>query len=339
MNPSIPDSNSQPASPASPSTGYAPDRTDFTATAPAAATGSARASAVPPPPPAAATRTPVVASTILGDFVGSLLGRIARWLSPGFVERSLSFSRDVGQYAVLVGAALTLVSAIYGAIKFNSFAVFLTGLGLVAALAVAQFAATRFLGAAVVTIGNTPSRISSPAFLECTGLLVLLFAAATLITGIIASIQVSSILPLLPALFTSALLMYFGALALHARIVNVAIGSGSAGEEATGILSFFFKSALKLVPIFFLLLAVAGDLALLASFSQSGQGFAQTVGSVLQFLPLPVSVPFNLVGSAVVMLACLVPIVGYFVFLLLHLMIDVARAVLSVPGKLDALRR
>ena len=88
-----------------------------------------------------------------------------------------------------------------------------------------------------------------------------------------------------------------------------------------------------------LLLAVAGDLALLASFSQSGQGFAQTVGSVLQFLPLPVSVPFNLVGSAVVMLACLVPIIGYFVFLLLHLMIDVARAVLSVPGKLDALRR
>ena len=143
MNPSIPDSNSQPASPASPSTGYAPDRTDFTATAPAAATGSARASAVPPPPPAAATRTPVVASTILGDFVGSLLGRIARWLSPGFVERSLSFSRDVGQYAVLVGAALTLVSAIYGAIKFNSFAVFLTGLGLVAALAVARAAVLR----------------------------------------------------------------------------------------------------------------------------------------------------------------------------------------------------
>ena len=56
-------------------------------------------------------------------------------------------------------------------------------------------------------------------------------------------------------------------------------------------------------------------------------------------MPLPVSVPFNLVGSAVVMLACLVPIIGYFVFLLLHLMIDVARAVLSVPGKLDALRR
>jgi hypothetical protein len=133
--------------------------------------------------------------------------------------------------------------------------------------------------------------------------------------------------------------MYFGAVALHARIVNVTIGSGSAGEEATGILSFFFKAGLKLVPIFFLLLAVAGDLAILASFSQSGQGFASAVGSVLRFFPIPVNVPFNLIGSAVVMAACLVPILGYFVFLLMHLMIDVTRAVLSVPGKLDALRR
>ena len=278
-------------------------------------------------------------STFLGDFVGSLLGRIARWLNPGFVERSLAFSRDTGQYAVLAGAALTLVYAIYGAIKFNSFAFFLTGLCFVAALAVAQFAAMRFLGAATRAIANTPSQISSPAFLECTGLLVLLFSVGTLIGGVITSIQVSSMIPLLPALFISAVMMYLGAVSLHPQLVNVEAGLNSAGEEAIGLLSFFYKTGLKLTPLFFGLLAVAGSLAIVASFFEAGQSLAGVIGSVLQLVPLPLAIPSGFVGSAVVLLAALLPLAAYFLFLLSYLVIDVLRAVLCVPAKLDALRR
>ena len=343
MNYSYLDSNNQPAGPASLEEIRTLSRSGAIPSDPLVKPeGSAdwrplSAPVLPPPPPASPHRS-WPAGTMMGDFVASLLDRIARWLNPAFVERSLAFARDTGQFAVLVGGALTLLYAIYAAIKFNSFALFLTGLGLVAALAVAQFAATRFLNAAVRTIANTPSRIGSPAFLECAGLLILLGAAGSLLGGLVTSIQVTSIIPLLPAVFFTATLVYFGAIALHPKLVNVEPGDGTAGEEAIGLLSFFCKTGLKLVPLFFLLLAVGGDLAIIASFFSSGQAFASSIGSVLQTVPLPMGVPYGLTGSAVVLVACLLPLVAYFIFLLQYLLLDVLRAVLCVPAKLDALR-
>ena len=340
MNNPNPASDTQPITPASIVDVSAGSRINISAADPqASATGfQSRATATFSPPTDPAHRR-MPASTMLGEFVGSFLGRVSRWLNAGFVERSLTMAKNTGQYAVLAGAVLTLVYAIYGAIKFNSFAIFLTGLGFVAALGVAQFAATRFLGAATRAIANTPSQVSSSAFLECVGLLVLLLAVGTLVGGIIASIQVSSILPLLPALLTSSALIYFGAIALHPLVVNIELSVATAGEEAIGLLSFFVKTGLKLAPLFFALLAIAGSLAIIAGFFEGGQAFAGVVGSVLETVPLPFAVPYGFAGSAVVLFACLIPIGVYALFLLQYLAIDVLQAILSVPNKLDALRR
>jgi len=296
-------------------------------------------SAPPPPPATGGSRVSMPAGTVLGDFVGTLLKHVAGWLSPAFLEGSLAFARKIGQYAVLLGAVLTVVYAIVAAIRYNSLEMLLTGLVFVAAIAVAQFAAGRFLGAGEKLIASTVSRLSSPAFLECTGLLVLLLAAATFLGGIITSIRVSSVAPFLPALITSAALVYFGALALHPEQVTVETAAGTAGEEAIGLLCFFFKASLKLVPLFFFLLAVAGDLAILASFF-SGEGqFGYMVAALVASVPFLGSAPYGFAGSAMLVAACLLPLLAYFVFLLQYLFLDVLRAILAVPGKLDALRR
>ena len=263
-------------------------------------------------------------------------GEFPRGSARGSSNAPLAFSRDIGQYAVLVGCGLTLLYAIYAAIKFNSFAMFITGIGLIAAIAVAQFAAKRFLAAAVRIIDTTPSRIASPAFLECAGLLFLLAALGTLVGGCVTSIRAETVLPLLPALLFAASLTYGGAVALHPKIANVEIADGTAGEEAIGLLAFFLKTGPR-CPVF-LLLAVGGDLAILVSFSQSGQGFAAAISAVLQVVPLPLEAPAGLAGSAVVLVAALLPLLAYFVFLLQYLLIDLIRAVLCVPAKLDALK-
>jgi hypothetical protein len=294
-----------------------------------------------PPTSAGAGKPPngqMPRGTILAEFVAKLLAVVARKLSPAFVERSLAMARRVGQYAVLAGSGLTLLYAIFAAIKYNSFAVFLTGLGMLAALAVAQFAATRFLAAAGQTIANTPSRISSIAFLECTGLLVLLLAATVFAVGLVTSIQVGRVAVLLPAVLVAVMLAYFGAVALHPMLVNVTTDRGSAGEEAIGLLSFFFKAGLALIPLSFCLLAIGGCLAVLASFFSSGQSLAAAIGAIVQALPFPVTLPYGLAGSAVILLACLLPFMAWFVFVLQYLFLDVLRAILSVPAKLDALR-
>lgn len=276
-------------------------------------------------------------STLLGDLVGSMLNRVARLLSPGFVQGSISWTKGYGHYAVLVGAVLTLLYTIYAAIRGNSFGVFLLGLGLILALAVAQFAATRFLGAADSLIANTPSRISSRAFLECTGLLLLLFAIGILISGLTTAIRTDSIAPFVPALLLSAGLVYFSAVALHPGVVNVELGAGSAGEEAIGLISFFFKAWLKLVPLFFFLFAVLGCAILVLSFFSRGQTLSLIIQSLLPYSGM--QLPEGLVGATTLLTACLLPILAYFTFLLQYLLLDVLRAILSVPGKLDALRR
>jgi hypothetical protein len=275
----------------------------------------------------------------MGDFVAGLLGIVARVLNPALIESSLAGSKKAGHYAVLAGGGLTVAYAIFGAIKFNSFAIFAVGLGFVAALAVAQYAAIRFLGASDMIIASTPSRISSTAFLDCVGLLILLGAGATFLGGIATAIAGRSFIPLLPAALSGLTLTCFGAVALHPRMVNVATGEGTAGEEAIGLLSFFFKTGLKLVPLFFLLLSVAGALTIGMSFFGEGGALADMARGIVSAFPLPVQVPYGLTGSALVLVACLVPIFTYFVFLLQYLFVDVLRAVLSVPGKLDALRR
>jgi hypothetical protein len=330
--------SSQPATPASQNEIPGLARIDKIATDPHARAGAAGGSAGP----AAAfgdmgKRLP--SGTILGDFVGGMLDLVARVLNPTLVERSLTLAKRLGHFAVLAGGALTVLYAIFAAIRMNSFATFATGLGIVVALAVAQFAAMRFLDAADTTINATPSRISAHAFLECVGLLSLLGGLAVLLTGLAGAIAAHSFLPLLPAILFTLGLTYFGAVALHPQMANVSIAPGTAGEEAIGLLSFFFKAGLKLVPLSFALLAIAGDLTVLTSFFGDGQTMAGIAEGVMAFVPLPVRLENGLVGSGVVIVACLVPIGAYFMFLLQYLVIDLVRAVLSVPAKLDALKR
>lgn len=278
-------------------------------------------------------------STILGDWVGRLLDAAAHGLNPPFVDRSFAVARTTGHGAVLAGAVLTLLYSIYAAVKQNSFSVFLAGMGMIVAIAVAQFAARRFLHASEIEIANTPSQVSPTGFLDCVGLLSLLLALVTIVGGIITAVEVSSWLPLPPALFLAIGAMYFGAIALHPLLANVSTADETAGEEAIGLLSFFAKAALRLVPVFFCLLALGGCLAIMASFFSAGRPLADAISSVLGYAPFMRSgAAYGLAPSAVVVFACLLPLVAYFGFLLQYLFLDILRAILATPTKIDLLR-
>jgi hypothetical protein len=289
-------------------------------------------------PPAAAPAFPV-ASTLLGNVVGAVVKRVAGWLNPGLVEASLRLARDVGHYAVLAGGALTLIFTLVLAIRTNSFAVIIGGLGFVAALAVAQFAAQRFLGTADALIANTPGRLSSFAFLECAGLLAVLAAVAALIAGVVTAIQIESVAPLIPAVLAAVFWCYLGAIALHPELGSMEIGKGSAAEEAIGIVGFFCKAGLKIVPLFFGMLAVVGAFIVLICIFAPNSNLAYALGSTVAFVPLPGMQGPGFLGAGAVLIACLLPMAAYFVFLIACLPLELWRSILSLPGKLDALKR
>ena len=299
------------------------------------------------PPPAAApaaqggASAPAGIATILGDNVGRGLVLLSGWLSPSLLQASLRLGGRYGHFAVLAGAALGLILAAVVATRLHSFMVFATGgIGFVLAVAVAQFSAQRFMSAGATLIAATPNRLSSKSFLDCAGLFALLGAAGALVGGSVASVQSDSLLPLIPALLTVAWLLYFAMTALHPGEVNVAIAGGTtAGEEAISLLSFFCKVGLKLAPLFFFLLATAGAVFTLLAIFDVGQGASLALVSVLPLPPLFGLLPQNSPGQLLLLIACLVPVLSYVFFLLAYLALDLMRAVLAVPGKLDELKR
>lgn len=306
----------------------APAATPAAQTAPAAASLAANAEKL---------------TTILAGFVGRLVDVATRALSPKLIECSLAWARVTGQFAVLAGIVLALVYAIVAAVRYRSFAIFLAGLGLALAIVVAQYAAGRFLGSSDKTIANTPNRISSKAFLDCAGLLLLLGAVGVLAGGIYSGVNLSAAAPIVSAIVIAPLLALAGGIALNPGVVGIEIAECGAGEEAIGIASFVLKIWLKCVPVLFGLLAVAGCVVTIWSWFDSSIanfGLAGRAGPGGMALPfMDAFMVQGMAGPSLVLYACMIPVIVYLAFIFWSLALDLARAILSIPAKLDHLKK
>ena len=331
-----------PPAPATPSTfsgGSATPSPASTAATPISAAAATNAGTPPIAPTTPAFKPADVAKlpTILAAFIGGLIARARALLSVPRLTAVFATANSIGQILVLAGAALALIYGVVYAIKYNSFHIFLYGLVAVFVLAVLQFVAKRLLDACASILTTSPTRVASVAVLECFALLLLLGAIGGLVQGIIASIQLETLLPLIPALVIFAVLSAAGGVALNPSLANVDQAPATAGEEAIGLFSFFAKTGLVLQPLLFCVYAAAGVLAaLLAVFGEDAR-FAEVL---VAFIPFDLSVGAGgPLGITIIAAACLFPLFAYLSFLAYYLLIDVLRAILSVPSKLDQLRR
>jgi GYF domain 2 len=319
-----------PAAPIPPATPTPPP------TAPAAAPSSLSSAAASPSPafkPADVAKLP----TILASFIGGLIAKARALLSIPRLTALFIASNAFGQILVLSGAALALIYGVVYAIKYNSFDIFLYGLASIFVLAVLQFVAKRLLDACASILKTSPTRVASVAVLECFGLLLLLAGLGALASGIITAIQLETLMPLLPALVAFTVLTASGGIALHPSLANVEEAPATAGEEAIGLFSFFAKSGLLLQPLLFGVYAAAGALVILLSIFGQDTAFA---ASLVAFAPFDISAGSGgPLGVIIIAASCLFPLVGYLSFLAYYLLIDVLRAILSIPQKLDQLRR
>ena len=291
---------------------------------------------VHPPPPRKSADVAKL-PTLLASFIGELLGRARALLSIPRLTALFSRANSVGQILVLAGAALALIYGVIYAIKYDSFEIFLYGLGSVLLLAVLQFVAKRLLDACAAILKTSPTRVASVAVLECFALLLLLGAIGAFVLGIVSSIRSESLPPLIPALLIVVVLTAAAGIALHPALANVEEAPASAGEEALGLISFCAKTTLALQPLLFCVYAAVGVIAVILSIFGQDTHFAE---ALFVFVPFDISVGTGgPLGVIILSTACFFPLIAYLYFLLSYLMIDVLRAILSLPGKLDQLRR
>ncbi len=221
-----------------------------------------------------------------------------------------------GHIALVAAQLLSLLIGLIAVFTHKSLLYLFYGICMALILVVLQFVAEKFISAGDRLIASSPSSLSSAALPDCTALIseitgitlfvMFLFQAATYKSWAMIWIGIG-----LLALFDA--LAY---IAMHPSLVNMQTAKDqSAGEEAIGIMAFFAKMLLRLVPLAFGICGVIGTLGMLfATFSLMRSGTL-----------LPVRMSYNLIIFGTVL-----PLGSYIIFAFYHLLIDVLRSLIGL---------
>lgn len=261
---------------------------------------------------------------LLTRYISALLEFLRKLFTPGTYDTIAKWVTYVGNWALILSAPLGLLVSLFLAIVAKEWSVLLYGVAWVVAVPILQFVAHKFRTAGDTLVKSSPTRLSSASFLDCYALIGILVVLAFVVLGIVSAIQQVSFVPLLTDLYIAILAGFAVWLAFNPAMLNIEVGGDAgAGQEAIGIISFFVKSVVKLIPFIFGAGAVIGAVILL-------------VDCVAAFTATPLEA-FAYATTAVYILifAALAPFIAYLAFLFTYLAIDFIRSVLEIPRKLD----
>jgi len=252
-------------------------------------------------------------------------------LRRGFTERGLAsadrVARQAGHLAYIAAALLLVLAFLILGIRGDSFRIFFTGLFLILpAAAILHFLAVLFLDAGENLLRKSPSELASPAVLSFLALLFLLGSVGFFLSSLYGVIVGTSFATFGVRMGIAAVLLYACGVALNPETVHVGPGENmTAGEEALGIGMFLVKLPVRLVPFLF------------------GVGSAVGVCATLYLLYLAIArapaidevsdIARNVLGVA------LLPFAVYVGFALSYLAVELLRAILRTPAKIEALRQ
>jgi len=258
------------------------------------------------------------------NLLEKIVGFFRGLLTTSFFEFCVKWVTRFGHFAIIVAAGLGFISSLILAVKNNSFIAFVFGIVWVLVIFVAQYTAIKFLDAGETLIQNNPTQMSSKAFLDCIGVLSMFGGVAMLIMRLVNWVNFQDFL--IHGLGMFIFLEFLALLAFNHDVITIKVVKGnSAGQEAIGIVTFFIKSFMKLIPIFFGVLIVVGAILML-------------IALISLFGKYP-SMEKMVEPATLVLIAALLPFIAYIFFALFYLCIDVIRSILSIPEKLDKLAK
>lgn len=244
---------------------------------------------------------------------------------PAFMaaERGLM---QLSGFAAAAAAVMGLGLAVFAAIKVDSLSMLLLGLGWVLAVAVLHFIGARMLVSCSLTLRNSPSDVSSQDYLEVLGLLCIVVLVASLLGGLYMAIKLSALGPLWYGLGLATTMLFFACMYLNPSLINTRVQtSASAGQDAISVSVLTMKTFVRLAPVVFAVLTLAGALSL-------GYGVVQLAKE--ESVDVLVGGLASASGFGIVVLGLLYPLLAYLTFVLGYLLLDVARSILTLPTAL-----
>jgi hypothetical protein len=245
-------------------------------------------------------------------------------LTADVLNFSVKWLTKIGHIGLLAAAALGFLFGIIAAIRApaNGGTLFMYVIVFVIAVFVLQYTAYRFLPTGDSLIANNPTRLASKAFLDCVGFLAMLAGIVVLFFQIYVAIKLPSLTAFLTGLGVFIFLEFVALIAFNAETASMEIvEEASAGQEAIGIITFFMKTLLRLVPIAFGIgIAVFTVVMFIDSFGLfSDAKFVMAVSTGMR-------------DATQILTFALLPFLAYIVFVLFFLLVDVIRSILAIPS-------
>ncbi len=257
------------------------------------------------------------------NLLEKLIGAIRKLMTANLLEFCSTWLGRLGHIGIIVAAGLGFLFSFIFAMRSNNFQAFLYGLAWVLLIFVIQLTAHKFSTAAEKQIQDNPSTVSSRAFLDCFAFLVLIGGILALIMSIVRAVRLKSFEEFLMGLGMFVFLEFVALVAFNPKEVTVEVVEGnSAGQEAIGIMAFIIKTFTKLIPILFGAGVILFTVMMFVDFfSLFGDNYGFAMSSATQNA-------MYIAGSA------LLPFLGYLFFVLAYLLLDIIRAILSIPNSM-----
>lgn len=264
-----------------------------------------------------------LSSTLVADRVGELIDSVPGVLKAQRFDDIVDRVTTAGHWSLLLVAVLGLVIELIAAMAGNGSAV-LWGVGWLVALPLLQYTAVQFLGATRSLVTSNRTTLGSEAFLRCYALVALVVAILALVGAIGWGLDTGSVQIFLFGLALTALSLATAWLALNPELLSIRVDrQSSAGEDALGVLSFFVKTGVRLVPIFYGVTLVVGAVqAVIILLGMIGDSQAELINAVM----------LAELSAPILLWAALSPFLAYIAFIFYFLVIDLMRGILSIPG-------
>jgi hypothetical protein len=253
-----------------------------------------------------------------------ILNVVRSQYSAAFVETATKRFVTVGKYGYLAAMALTILVAVLLTFKEAPFDGSHLTEGAISflALAVLQYVGWRFCEAGERLNRSTSETVSSAALLDCVALLAMVSGATALIVSLFFGVH-GLYWAIFAGLATFVVAQFLGFTAIHPSLANVQIVSESRpSEDALGLIGFFAKALVRIAPVVFGVGAAFGCALLIYA---SVQAIIDPVGAWLN----------SIIATASLRWTGVFPLGAYLAYLLIYLLLDVLRAILVLPSKLE----
>lgn len=267
-----------------------------------------------------------------GHVFDALLDALRSQFTTKFIDSTTQVFVACGNFGLFGVMALVVLFWLIVAIKAEDFKVMVPALIIFLVLAVLQYVGNRFCRALDRLNRTTSGHIQSQAFPDSFALINVVAGVGVLLWLTIDAIQSETYTGILFGLAVFVICQYLAFISLNLGCLNITVvEQADAGEESIGVMSFLLKALSRLVPVAYGAGVIYAGLLFFYALYQVFAGddpeqIRLDRGEMTAYSAAFWAIHFGLL-----------PFLGYLIFLIYYLWVAVVRAILSIPGKLDAL--